>query len=52
VISVGFGNPYGHPAADTLAELAKHGVQTLRTDRHGSIEVDVDKNSFVVRTGS
>jgi competence protein ComEC len=52
VISVGVGNSYGHPAADTLAELAQHGVQTLRTDRHGSIEVDVDKNSFVVRTGS
>ncbi len=52
VISVGVDNPYGHPAADTLSELAQHGVQTLRTDRHGSIEVDVDKNSFVVRTGS
>jgi len=51
VVSVGVGNPYGHPAADTLTELAQHGVQTLRTDRHGRIEMDVDKNSFVVRTG-
>ena len=33
VISVGADNPYGHPAAGTLAELARHGVQTLeRTD--------------------
>jgi competence protein ComEC len=51
VISVGVDNPYGHPAADTLAELAQRGVQTLRTDRRGNIEVDVDKNSFVVRAG-
>jgi competence protein ComEC len=51
VISVGADNPYGHPAASTLAELAQHGVQTLRTDRRGNIELDVDKNSFVVRPG-
>jgi competence protein ComEC len=51
VISVGADNPYGHPAAGTLAELTRHGVRTLRTDRRGSIELDVDKNSFVVRTG-
>jgi len=51
VISVGAGNPYGHPAAGTLAELAQHGVQTLRTDRRGTIELDVDQNSFVVRAG-
>jgi len=51
VISVGADNPYGHPAAATLAELARHGVQTLRTDRRGTIELDVDQNSFVVRAG-
>jgi len=51
VISVGADNPYGHPAAGTLAELARHGVQTLRTDRRGTIELDVDQNSFVVRAG-
>jgi competence protein ComEC len=51
VISVGAGNPYGHPAAGTLAELVRHGVQTLRTDRRGTIELDVDQNSFVVRAG-
>jgi competence protein ComEC len=52
VISVGAGNPYGHPAAGTLAELARHGVRTLRTDRRGTIVLDVDQNSFVVRGGS
>jgi competence protein ComEC len=51
VISVGAGNPYGHPAPNTLAELAEHGAQTLRTDRHGTIVLDVDQNSFVVRAG-
>lgn len=51
VVSVGADNPYGHPATSTLAELARHGVQTLRTDRHGTIELDVDQNSFVVRAG-
>lgn len=51
VISVGTDNPYGHPAPGTLSELARHGVQTLRTDRRGTIELDVDQNSFVVRAG-
>jgi len=51
VISVGADNPYGHPAAGTLAELARHGVRMLRTDRRGTIELDVDQNSFVVRAG-
>jgi competence protein ComEC len=51
VISVGADNPYGHPAPGTLAALAEHGVQTLRTDRRGTIVLDVDQNSFVVRAG-
>jgi competence protein ComEC len=51
VISVGADNPYGHPTAGTLAELAAHGVFTLRTDRRGTIELDVDQNSFLVRAG-
>jgi competence protein ComEC len=51
VISVGADNSYGHPAPGTLAALAEHGVQTLRTDRRGTIVVDVDQNSFVVRAG-
>jgi competence protein ComEC len=51
VISVGADNPYGHPAPPTLATLADHGVQTLRTDRRGTIVLDADQNSFVVRAG-
>jgi competence protein ComEC len=41
VISVGEDNPYGHPTPATLAELAAHGVRTLRTDRDGAIVIEV-----------
>lgn len=46
VISVGAGNPYGHPTAATLATLARHGVPTLRTDRDGSVIIDVEGGRF------
>ena len=41
VISVGE-NPYGHPTDRTLAQLRAHGVQTMRTDREGEIEIEAD----------
>lgn len=37
LISVGQGNRHGHPARETLADLALAGSETLRTDEHGSI---------------
>ena len=37
LVSVGTGNNYGHPAADTLAALSRAGTRALRTDLHGSI---------------
>ena len=37
VISVGARNAYGHPAATTLAALARAGVPVRRTDREGDI---------------
>jgi competence protein ComEC len=46
VISVGEGNPYGHPTSATLATLKGHGVATLRTDEDGSVVIDVDRHSF------
>jgi competence protein ComEC len=49
VISVGAGNPYGHPTAGTLATLARRGVRTLRTDRDGEIAIDVRRRSIEVR---
>jgi competence protein ComEC len=48
VISVGAHNPYGHPTPGTLATLAAHGVPTLRTDRDGTVEIDVTRRSFSV----
>lgn len=51
VISVGAGNPYGHPTPATLATLRAHGVPTLRTDLDGAIELDVRQGMFRVRTG-
>jgi competence protein ComEC len=42
VISVGEGNPYGHPTAGTLATLAAHRVSTLRTDTDGNIVIEID----------
>jgi competence protein ComEC len=51
VISVGAGNSYGHPTAGTLATLAAHGVRTLRTDRDGTVTIDVHSGSFEVEAG-
>jgi competence protein ComEC len=48
VVSVGEGNPYGHPTPGTLAELARHRAPTLRTDRDGTVVLEIGKNSFVV----
>ncbi len=41
VISVGADNPYGHPTPSTLATLSSHGVPTLRTDRDGTVVLEV-----------
>lgn len=38
VISVGEGNPYGHPAEETLERLESAGVAVFRTDWNGDIE--------------
>jgi competence protein ComEC len=51
LISVGAGNPYGHPTAATLATLAAHRVPTLRTDRDGTVVLDVHRSSFEIESG-
>ncbi|MGV1048735.1 MAG: ComEC/Rec2 family competence protein, partial [Solirubrobacterales bacterium] len=48
VISVGAGNSYGHPTAATLATLARHGVRILRTDRDGTVTIEVEKGAIAV----
>jgi len=44
VISVGEGNSYKHPHAETLAILNEVGAQIYRTDEQGTIVVTVDQN--------
>jgi competence protein ComEC len=51
VISVGADNPFGHPTAATLATLASHGVPTLRTDRDGTVVLEVVGDSIRVHSG-
>jgi competence protein ComEC len=46
IVSVGNDNPFGHPTAATLTTLAAHDVQTLRTDREGTVVLDVRSGSF------
>jgi competence protein ComEC len=50
VISVGAGNPYGHPTAETLGTLAEHGVQVLRTDEDGTIVLEARSASVDIST--
>jgi competence protein ComEC len=42
IVSVGATNDYGHPAPDALARLAKRGARVFRTDRDGTITVELD----------
>jgi competence protein ComEC len=51
LISVGADNSYGHPTPATLATLAAHHVPTLRTDRAGTIVLDVGAHSVALGTG-
>jgi competence protein ComEC len=49
VISLGR-NDYGHPAPETLARLAAHGVAVHRTDFEGTITVLTDGRRMTVRS--
>jgi competence protein ComEC len=51
VISVGADNPFGHPTAATLATLAAHGVPILRTDRDGTIAIEVSAHGVRIADG-
>jgi competence protein ComEC len=48
LISVGAGNPYGHPAPITIRTLRAAAVQVLRTDLDGAIAVETDGASWTV----
>jgi competence protein ComEC len=49
VVSVGDGNPHGHPAGETLSELSSHRITTMRTDRDGEIEIRANGSSWAAR---
>ncbi|HSD23120.1 MAG TPA: ComEC/Rec2 family competence protein [Solirubrobacterales bacterium] len=52
VISVGAGNPFGHPDGRTLADLDEHEVPTLRTDSDGEIDIEADGSRWTVGPGA
>ena len=41
LVSVGAGNPYGHPAPDLLSVLSRSGMRVHRTDEQGDLAVVV-----------
>jgi len=51
VISVGEGNPYGHPTPATLDALAGHGVPVWRTDRDGTVEIESSGAGSAIEIG-
>ncbi len=50
VISVGEGNSFGHPSAETLTRLESAGSRVLRTDRHGAVTFVSDGTGWRVKT--
>ncbi len=50
MISVGYGNSYGHPNRDVLGRLAQHGTVVLRTDQDGLVTVRTDGRRLFVET--
>ena len=51
VISVGEGNPYGHPSQNVLSRLTDIGTKVYRTDQQGNIVITVQGGDFHVDTG-
>jgi competence protein ComEC len=49
IISVGADNPYGHPAAETIASLTRLGTQVVRTDQDGAIAINAQSHHLRVR---
>lgn len=47
-ISVGTGNDFGHPSGAALAMLQEQGVRVVRTDRTGTITVEVNEHGYRV----
>ncbi|HAS04570.1 MAG TPA: hypothetical protein DCR71_02240 [Dehalococcoidia bacterium] len=52
VISVGAGNTYGHPTAETLQRLQNAGATIYRTDLNGDIVITTDGLAYNIAVGS
>ncbi|MEK3917509.1 DNA internalization-related competence protein ComEC/Rec2 [Paenibacillus sp. FSL H7-0331] len=50
VISVGASNVYGHPHPTVVERLQQHGIQIMRTDRMGEVQMTVNNGEIKVRT--
>lgn len=50
VISVGRGNPFGHPDALVRNALRSQGITVFRTDVHGAISIGTDGRRLFTRT--
>lgn len=50
IISCGYRNRYGHPAAETLERLKTANARVYRTDRHGAVECTTDGKTISVKT--
>ena len=50
LVSAGTGNPYGHPAPETIERLRAHGARVLRTDLDGDLQVSTDGHDLRVAT--
>jgi competence protein ComEA len=48
MVSVGEGNDYGHPDADTLSRLQKAGAKVMRTDTQGTLTLTTDGVSLTL----
>jgi competence protein ComEC len=50
IVSSGRGNPYGHPAPATVERIEAAGIQLLRTDTDGTVEIELGPGLARVRT--
>lgn len=49
VVSAGVRNDYGHPHAEVLARLGARGIEVARTDRDGTVRVEVEPGGLAWR---
>jgi competence protein ComEC len=50
LIGVGADNSYGHPAASTIADLARLHAKVLRTDLDGSIAISAERHAISIES--